>query len=71
MAEKKEPERRELEEAEGRVAQVEPVCPEHPEEDGEHERRVEVVAVRPLAGCIFGKVATVGLPAKLEFQSDP
>ena len=41
-----------LKETDGGVAEVEAVGAEHAQEDGEEERRLEVVAVRPIAGHV-------------------
>ena len=47
MTKEEESEGRELQESEGWVAQVEPVRPKHPQENGEEQRSVKVVAVGP------------------------
>ena len=49
VSEEEEAEGGELEEAERGVAEVEAVCAKHAQEDGEEQRRLEVVAVRPPA----------------------
>ena len=46
-----------LEESDRGVSEVEPVGAEHSQEDGEEERRLEVVPVRPLARHVAGEGA--------------
>ena len=46
-----------LEESDRGVAEVEPVGAEHSQEDGEEERRLEVVPVRVLARHVAGEGA--------------
>ena len=50
----------ELEKTNGRIAQVEPVSSEHPQEDGEKEGSVKVVVIGPGAVHLHGEGVVAG-----------
>ena len=62
MAKEEEAQSGKLEQSYRRIAEVKPIRPEHAKENWKHQSCVKMVAIRPFAGDIFGKVGRVGLP---------